>query len=498
MRYGLMRFEDDVSHGFPVGSWTTQMGATMSRSRSILAAAAVMLLGAACGREPAAEVGPVPRVELDAVDPEVARVIRECVDEAERNPEDAGARARLGLAYEVNGMSRAALSAFGQAVTLEPEEPRWSYHRARMQAANGDLAGALSSVDVVLQLDAEYAPAHLRRGDWFLDAGRADDAEESYGTAIRLEPESVAGRIGLARAHIQRGEDPAAIEILEDLLTTVGDQPYVYHLLGIALRRVGDLDLAREAYVRAVNPTKPEWPDPWTEERDRYRVGFGVELARAIQLAAGDDVEQGIRILEELRPGHDDNVGLLSNLGAAYCKTGQLEKGIEVLEAALRHRHGHFVSLANLIQAYEGTGRPGEALGLAERAVEAHPQLGHAHVMKGQVLARLERREEALESFQTARRLDARSTTSLFWSGALRSELNRWSEAVRDFEAVLQEDPRMIGTYVWLARAQAEAGDLAGARESLRQASRATPGAPELDQIRRRIQELERSQGSRR
>jgi tetratricopeptide (TPR) repeat protein len=455
------------------------------------------LLAAACSREPQG-VGPVPRFETGAVDAEAAAMILRCVEEAEQSPEDAAARGRLGLAYDANGAPRAALAAFRQAAALDPTEPRWSYHLARMQAATGDLRGALASIDTALGLDSTYAPAHLWRGEWCLDAGRIDEAEKSFRDASRLEPDGTAAGVGLSRVHIQRGEDRAAIEILEGILGRVAGDPYIYQLLGIALRRAGDEDLAREAYRRATNPARPEWPDPWTAERDAYRVGFAAELDRAIALASGEEFGRGIEILERLRTDHPEDVALLSNLGAAYCKTGRLPEGIEALEAAVRQRPGHFVSLVNLSQAYEATGRPDEALRVAEDAVEEHPWLAHAHVRRGQVLARIGRKEDALESFRTARRLDGRSTTSLFWAGVLRCELGRWGEAVRDFEGVLAEDPRLVGTHTWLARARAEAGDLAGARASLDQASRATPTAPELAQIRARIEDLERRKGGRR
>ncbi|MGH2570847.1 MAG: tetratricopeptide repeat protein, partial [bacterium] len=414
----------------------------MMRLPALLPVSAIALLCAACSREPQETqgVGPVPRFEPGAVDAEAATVILRCVEEAERSPEDAAARGRVGLAYDANGAPRAALSAFRQAVALDAKEPRWSYHLARVQAETGDVPAALASVDSALALDAGYVPAQLWRGTWLLDAGRIDEAEESFRNASRLEPESVAAAVGLARVRIQRGENQAAIEILEELLGRVAGEPTIYQLLGIALRRVGNDDLAREAYRRASNPTKLEWPDPWTAERDQYRVGFAAELEQAIALASGTEAGRGIEILERLRPEHPENVALLSNLGAAYCKTGRIPEGIDALEAAVRLRPGHFVSLVNLSQAYEATGQTAEALRVAESAVEEHPWLAFAHLRKGQLLAKLSRREEALESFLTARRLDARSTTSLFWSGTMRYELRRWQEAVRDFEAVLVED----------------------------------------------------------
>ncbi|HET9887397.1 MAG TPA: tetratricopeptide repeat protein, partial [bacterium] len=431
-----------------------------------------------------------PKVESGAVDPEVEALIQKMIAETEKNPKDGATFGKLGLAYDANAMPKAALQAFRRAAQLDKKEPRWPYHQARMEFVAGNAGAALKAVDASIALKKDYPPAYQLRGDLLLDSGKAAEAEKSYRAMLAIEPKSIAGRVGLARAKMQANDNKAAIPILEEILKETPGNAYIFQLLGNALRRVGQQELAKKALARAMNPVEPRWPDPWRDESEVYAVGFANKLQRASAMAQGAQGAEGIRALEELRGTHPTNAALLANLGAAYCRAGRLDEGIATLEAAIRERPEHSSALLNLSQAYETKGRMQDALDTANKAVQAHPELVHAHLRKGFVLAKLGRKEEALRSFETARRVDARSATTLFWCGVMRAELQRWPEAVVDFEAVLAQDPRLPATHVWLARARAEVGDLSGAREALRVAEKQNPPPQELDAFRKRIEEI--------
>ena len=382
----------------------------------------LLVLGSAC-QPSAPDVGPAPRFEGQSIDPDVARLIDGLIEEIEADPASATARGRLGLAYDAGGLYRTALAAFEQATVLDPGGARWHYGRARMQAHLGDLDGALASVATARSLDGSYAPACWREGEWLLDVGRPEDAERSFRAALEKEPGALAARVGLARVHLQRGDDAAAIEILEGILENDPGEPFVYQLLGTALRRSGNARLAEEAFARAATPREPRWPDPWRDESAEFRVGFAADLERANVLVSGPDVEEGILLLERHVPLHPTNVALLTSLGTAYCRVGRFEEGINALEAALSHRPGHYGALLNLSKAYEATNRLEDALRVAELAVEAHPELVHVHVTEGLLLRNLGRHDEALAAFREARRVDARSVASLFWYGATLCDL---------------------------------------------------------------------------
>jgi len=448
----------------------------------------LLLLLGSCGLDDG--VGPAPRVEAKDLDLLTAELLRDLLRTAERDRGDAGARGQLGLAYEVNAFPGAALLAFEQAAALDPTDPRWPYHLARQRAAAGDVERALRDVDTAIRLAPGYAPAHWRRGKWLLDLGRLDEAEASFRECIRLEPDEPTGRIELARVHVQRGEPARALELLEPIAAASPGDFHVQQLLAAAWRLTGDRERAASALAGAATEKKRDRPDPWRDEGRKFRVGFAAELERAIALLENGRLAEGIEILERIRRARPDDVSLLSNLGGAYCATGRYGPGIEALEASLRVRPGHFPSLRNLIQALLATNRAPEALPWADAAVETNPTLGAAHALRADVLASLGRAEDAVASYDSAHALGARSAESLWTSGRLKGQLGLWAEAAVDLRAALALDPELGAARLLLARALAESGDVAAAREELARADAAAPGSVQVARVAERIREL--------
>jgi tetratricopeptide (TPR) repeat protein len=357
-----------------------------------------------CGSGPA--IGPPPRVEADGLDPLVAELFRGLVREAERDRGSAAARGRLGLAYDVNAFPGAALAAFEQAAALDPSDPRWLYHAARLRASGGDVERALADLDAAIRLAPNYAPAHWRRGKWLLDLGRLGEAEASFRECVRLEPDEPAGHVELARVHVQRGETEQAIALLEPLARADPGDTHVQQLLAAAHRRRGDFRSAQAAVAAASEEKRRDRPDPWREEGRAFRVGFAAELERATALLDAGRFAEGIAILERIRPLRPDDVSLLANLGAAYCAAGRQREGVQTLEEALRVRPGHFPTLQNLIAALASANRTEEALRWTEVAVETNPRLGAAHAQRAEVLVRLGRWEDAAVELRNAVELD--------------------------------------------------------------------------------------------
>jgi tetratricopeptide (TPR) repeat protein len=457
-----------------------------------------LCLGQACSG--GGGVGPPPRVEADRLDPEIAAMFEQRVDAVLQAPHDPEARARLGMAYEANAILGAAESAYEQAAALAPENARWPYHVAHVRAEQGDLAGALRELDRVEELDSGHVATYWRRGDWLLELGRLDEAEESYRHAVELDGAAVAPRVGMARVYMQRGQDSYAVQVLQGLLGTMPDHPYLHQLLGTAYRQLGRMEDARHELALAANPRRPRWPDPWIDEIDRDKVGFAADFQRALALLGARRHAEAIPILERLRTEEPDNVVLLSNLGAAYVDAGRTAEGLTTLQAALQIQPDYFSTHLNLSSAYERSGDLERALEHAELAIRANPKLGAAYVKQGLLLARLERWEEALDALDAARRYDARTTASLVLSGRIRSRLGRWQAAAEDYAAAVEQAPNDLAAWLGYALAAAEAGDAGAAQQALAAAERLAAGfatpPPELAAVRARLAELGMEAGS--
>jgi tetratricopeptide (TPR) repeat protein len=438
-------------------------------------------LGAGCDTAP--EIGPPPTADLTQADPEVAALILARVRDVEASPSDGMARGRLAQAYDANGFTAAAVEAYEQTTSLAPDNPRWLYHGACVRSELGDIEGALAAMDESIRRSARYGPAHWRRGQWLLDLGRLDEAEAAFRSALAVSPSSVAPRVGVARVHLKRKEPGPAIAELEELVREHPDEAYFRHLLVSAPVR------AREA-APAADPVEPSWPDAWREELGPYRVGFAAELQRAVVLASGGKLDEAIPLFERLRTKRPDDVTLLANLGVAYSDAGRYEDAISVLGVALEKHPEDFEVHLNLAAVYHRHGRRARARRHADQAVQLNPDLPDARILRGLIRVTLGQRDEAIADFEAAQRLDSASPVAFTYAATVKSELKRWDAAIEDFEAAIARRADYAPAFFGLAYAQAKAGDLDGAQNTLQRAAEMVPDAPQVASVGALIQEL--------
>jgi len=188
----------------------------------------LLALPVACAGPVAGPDSPV-AVDVDGADPAFVRLLEDLVARARSEPRDPLRRAELGMAYDVNGFLEAAVRSYEQAAALDPREPRFPYLLGIARAAGGDLEGGLEAIHRSIDLDSSYAPAYLWAGQWLLDLGRPDEAEQAYRAALALAPGLVAARTGLARSLLgqeRAGEVPALLEPLAG--PGMPPDPYVY------------------------------------------------------------------------------------------------------------------------------------------------------------------------------------------------------------------------------------------------------------------------------
>jgi tetratricopeptide (TPR) repeat protein len=292
----------------------------------------------------------------------------------------------------------------------------------------------------------------------------------------------------MARVYIQSGRETYAVHVLQELIDSVTDHPYLHQLLGTAYRQMGRLDEARRELALVTRPQRPQFPDPWRDEMQRDKVGYAAAAQQALALVGVRQYEQAVPILERLRDQEPEDVVLLSNLGAAYLDTGRIEEGMRTLNDALALSPDHFGAHLNLSAAYERLGQLDQALQHANHAIRSNPTLGQAHVKKGLLLAKQRRFDEAIATLDTARRYDARTPTSLIRSGWLRCEIKEWSGALQNFEAAIEQDPNEFQAYLGVATASAELGDAERADGALQRASELSPNHPALPRVRERVE----------
>ncbi|MHC4946642.1 MAG: tetratricopeptide repeat protein [Planctomycetota bacterium] len=437
------------------------------------------------------EVGDPPTLaDPDEVDPLVAELVGLRVDAARRAPRSAEARAELARALHANNLLAPADVAYGQALALDPDDPRLWYARARVRAAHGDLDAAVADARRALALDDGYAPAHARLGFWLLTLGRADEAEAAFARSVELAPDAPAGAVGLARVAMQRRDWPRAAARLETLVARHPDLPYLRHLLGTACRHLGRDDEARRLLADA-DGRVPHWADPWSDEVARLATGFETILSRGQAILGAGHPDRALETLRPLLETYPDHPALLNTIASVHLAAGRTGEAIDVLEASLAADPDQHVTHQNLSVAYERTGEPTRALRHAEQAAALHPAFGPAHVQRGRMLIRLDRVPEAAAPLQAALDAGVDDPDVVRMLGEVLAVLERWDEAAAAYRRLLERRPDDPVTLLRLARAEGEGGRLDEAWALLRRARELDPPDDLVRSTIVRLRELE-------
>lgn len=437
-----------------------------------------------------------PRVaDFGATDPMVAERIEVARQAAAESQDDAAPWLELGRLYHAHELTDPAAICYREAIRLAPEEPRAWYGLAQAEADLGEPEAALASLDKVVVLEPGYAPAYWRRARLQSNLGRLDAAERDFERATEVDPEDLAGWVGLAEIHLQRGRPREAIPILQRVLAADPANGVAGQLLGSALRAIGEEEGARRALGLATG-MGAYFPDPWHEEMLSEATGVGNILRLTSARLDRGEAAAVLPELEALREAHPRDVGVLNKLSEAYLHLADAESAVEVLEVALAVDPNEFATLMHMVQAEQIRGHLDQALVWADRAIEANPRFWQAHFTRAGLLHRLDRLSECLAELEIAMGLGAHQNPSAWlMQGDAHLRLEEWDAATRDFEVAARRFPFLGRAFVGLALARAEQGELDAARGALETALQLQGENETTATVRSRIEELSSGAG---
>ena len=435
---------------------------------------------------------------VDPGDTDVGEHLEALLQSVRTVPTSGPLRGRLGMAYDVNGFRQEAIATYRQAQSLDPKDFRWPYFAAQLIAEDGDYEQALELLDQALAVDADYAPAWQWRGAWLQKSNRPGEAMEAY---ARTElAEDAYALFGRAQSLMAIGEVPEALEILETLVETSLDHPYVHRTRGEALRAVGRVHEARTAMARGRGAEPLTWPDERRDERYEHIRGHGSYML-AKELSAAGRLVEALAILRRLQNHHPvEHCGraarfflacnLMNSVSIAYDRSGRVAESRATLERglALNPDFAPFhLTIANLLRDERDLET---ALQHVERAIELSPNSGYAHEQRGRLLFGLNRFDAARAAFETALQFEPGKRTTFFYLGLAEVELENHAGAVDWFQRVAEIEPRFALGQVFLARSLLEVGRIEEARRAQDLARKHGADPMELRRNEMRLREL--------
>jgi tetratricopeptide (TPR) repeat protein len=241
----------------------------------------------------------------------------------------------------------------------------------------------------------------VAQGDGFLWQNDFVKAEAAYRRAAQINPLEVEAWNGLGWSLWELQGDQAAYEAFDRSLSI---SVTVQGLGGKAAlaRRMGtiDSDTAREM-LRAALAIDPDYI--WAVRELGW--SFIDESRNAEAIAAFQDAL-------DIEP-RDTNARY--GLGRAHLSAGHAEDALTIFNELLVDTPQDFPTLVYRIVALRNLDRNAQAVRLADRLIEAFPDRASGYVEKGQALAALERRNEAIQTYVQAEKHLGPDNAVLYW-----------------------------------------------------------------------------------
>ncbi len=439
------------------------------RARSALTAswiALLVVLASGCDRT----------LSLDEVralhsDGRYADTIEPLRKQLEKTPDDAEAHLLYGTALSRTGAARVAVWSLRKAA----ETPEWmvpaTLELSGAHAHAGNWSEAIAAADAVLEVEPDNLPAHVLRGEAFLNEGeQTERALEDFDFVLNEDPTSRPALNSRASALLLLGKVEEAAETIDQLEALAaknpGDQAGQAELCAVqaVLRQErGELDEAEKRFEECLERFPSDsvvvdsaitfFDTKGERERSDALLAKALELAPqslsyrrtlALRVEAAGDPARALSLLKQGLESEDRElrIAVWTDITNYHLKRDELPEAIEAFEQALS-------------------------------MVDDPPQL--AILTHADLLARAERNADAL---RVAKGLENDAYLGLIEA---RIALNEGDpkRALARLDQVFPLWPNNAGARYYAARAAEQTGDFARAIEEYRQSIRSAPDETE-------------------
>ncbi len=297
------------------------------------------------------------------------------------------------------------------------------YHfgTARLQAAEGDVDGALASMERAAALDPETAYLQLSLAHLYLETG---DDERALATVVRVlerHPHSAQAHLLAGNIHFSAGRDEEAVAFFQRAVALDPDEESAWLHLGIVYARLGEFSMASGTLRQLLEHR----PDSLIAELTLARLYRETGLA-----ALAEDYY--LNLLEK-EPGLEP---VILELAGLYESTGELDKAIELYSELAQDGSDHHEVRHYLVRLLIMEERLDDALHHLREIVESHPHDLEAWRRIG--LIHLERHEweDASEVFSHILEIDPEIVQVRYYLGTALEMRHQWRRALEVFEEI--------------------------------------------------------------
>ncbi len=316
-----------------------------------------------------------------------------------------------------------AITFFQQVLEVEQNAPDIYYYLGEAYRLQGNTASALAQYNQAIKLDPAFAPAYLGRA---LARSAADPENASIRqdlqTAIQKDPNLAEAYLEMASMDVRQGDGQAALSDLEPVTALSPDSPLFYLYSAQANLLLGNNELALAQAQKA-------------NDLDKTLLESYHTLAQALQ--ANDQMSQSVDVLQTYTLYQPDDAQAWALLGVAYNATGQADAAMQAFD---------------------------KSLSIDSHQIDAYLQRGQIYLERGDG-------NDALNDFTAALGIDKKSFTASLGKGRALLALGFNGDAYIQFngaEALAQTDPERASLYYWRAQSLEALGQTSAADKDWR------------------------------
>lgn len=302
----------------------------------------------------------------------------------------------------VAGRWEEAAARLAQLATGDPLPEDWAYAHCYAlwrcgQQQDAPAQAALRQTDALLRQRPNHPAALLLRGVLLEEAGRADDAMDSYRKAAAQAPDSDAALWNLARLAAASGKADICEEVSKSLLDRNRQSAEGWFAAGLGAAVDHRIPDAIRAFSESLR-LRRDWPEA------EWNLGL-------CQLEAGD-AAQALRSLEK---GYEPLAGQVpaEPLARAAVEAGSLDRACQILESAGELGTAPEL-LFNIALAYHDGGQLDRAESLYRLVIDGEPPFADAHINLGHLLLAAGRPGDAEALWTAAAEWEAAGGEGLF------------------------------------------------------------------------------------
>jgi tetratricopeptide (TPR) repeat protein len=410
---------------------------------------------------------PIPRPDLSASDPTVKQQIEEAQVEFQgvlgrkgAGWEEIGdAYGQMGMVYDLNGFSEAAIACFQNARGLAPQEFKWAYYLGRLYQDTGDNKNAITILKIAQEIRPNDVPVLVNLARVYRADGQRDAAKALYERVLTIDPTSAAADAGLGEIAMANRDYPATIRYLEAALKIQPEAKDLYYSLAMACRRSGDIPKA-VAYLQKRGSGKPTVPDPLMDQLKEMQRGQKFLWEKGNKAMYEGRYADAVKIYEQMlaeAPAGDPLPRIYVGIALAY--EGDLKGAIEQYQELLRLTPNSAIAHYNLGVLFFQLKSEDQALEHFNAAVDLDPGFRLAHFQLANLLMRNGHASEAIPHYAQAIQLGLDNAFLRLMKSLALVRSKRYPEAKAELEAGVAAFPESTDLKAALARLLAACPD---------------------------------------